>query len=99
MIDEIARKYGIPRWLSVVKNSPVNSGNTGVIPGSGSFPVGGNCNPLQYSCWDNPMDRGAWLATVRRVTKNKTGLSTQADEDIVLSLIIAKFHYYLKMSS
>ena len=45
------------------------------------------------------MDRGAWLATVHRVTKNKTGLSTQADEDIVLSLIIAKFHYYLKMSS
>lgn len=77
MIDEIARKYGIPRWLSVVKNSPANSGNTGAIPGLGRSSVGGNGNPLKYSCWDNPMDREAWLATVQRVTKNQTGLSTQ----------------------
>ena len=45
---------------SVVKNSPANSGDAGLIPGSGRSPGGGNGNPLQYSCMGNPMDRGAW---------------------------------------
>ena len=51
----------------MVKNIPVNSvdtGDTGLIPGLGRTPGGGNGNPLQYSCWENPMDRGAWQATV-----------------------------------
>ena len=47
---------------SVVKNSPANSGDAGLIPGSGIFPEEGNGNPLQYSCLGNSMDRGAmWL--------------------------------------
>ena len=49
----------------VVKNSPANAGdlrNTGSIPGLGRSPGGGNGNPLQYSCLENPMDRGAWKA-------------------------------------
>ena len=48
----------------------------GSIPGSGRSPGGGNGNPLQYSCLENPMDRGAWLAVVHGVTKNQTRLNT-----------------------
>ena len=49
---------------SVVKNLPANAGDPGLIPGLGRSPGGGNGNPLQYSCLENPMDRGAWWATV-----------------------------------
>ena len=44
----------------------------GSIPGSGRSPGGGHDNPLQYSCLENPMDRGAWWATVHGVAKNQT---------------------------
>ena len=54
---------------SVVKNPPANAGDTGSIPGSGRSPGEGNGNPLQYSCLGNPMDRGAWQATVHGVAK------------------------------
>ena len=54
---------------SVVKNLPANSGDPGSIPGLGRSPGEGNGNPLQYSCLGNPMDRGAWWATVHGVTK------------------------------
>ena len=54
---------------SVVKNPPFNAADAGLIPGLGRFPGGGNGNPLQYSCLENPMDRGAWQATVHWVTK------------------------------
>ena len=54
---------------SVVKNPPVSTGHSGLIPGSGTFPEEGNGNPLQYSCLENPMDRGAWQATVHGFTK------------------------------
>ena len=56
----------------MVKNLPANAGaagDAGLIPESGRPPVGGNGNPLQFSCWDNPMDRGAWQATVHGVGK------------------------------
>ena len=52
---------------TVVKNPPANVGDAGLIPGSGRFPGGGNSNPLQYSCLENPMDRGAWWVTVHVV--------------------------------
>ena len=57
---------------SVVKNLPTNAGDArdvGSIPGSGRSPEGGNGNPLQYSCLENPMDRRAWRATVLGVAK------------------------------
>ena len=54
---------------SVVKNLATNEGDTGSIPGSGRSPGEGNDNPLQYSCLENPMDRGAWQVTVHGVTK------------------------------
>ena len=49
--------------------------DTGLIPGSGRLFGEGNGNPLQYSCVENPVDRGAWWATVQRVSKSRTGLS------------------------
>ena len=57
---------------SVIKNPPDNAGDLGLNPGSGRSPEGGNGNPLQYSCLENPMDRGAWWAMVHGVTKNQT---------------------------
>jgi len=63
---------------SVVKNPPANAGDAGVeglIPGSGRSPGEGNGNPLQYSYLENPMDRGAWWATVHGVAKSQTQLS------------------------
>ena len=54
---------------SVVKNLPANSGDMDLIPGLGSSPGEGNGYPLQYSSLGNPMDRGAWWATVNEVTK------------------------------
>ena len=54
---------------SVVKNPPANAGDSGLISWSGRSPGEGNGNPLQYSCLENPMDRGAWQATVHGVTK------------------------------
>ena len=68
-------------WTSwvvlVLKNLPANAENVrdaGSIPGLGRSPGGGNGNPLQCSCLENPMDRGAWQATVHRVSKSPTRL-------------------------
>ena len=51
---------------SVGKESTCNARDPGLIPGSGRFPEEGNGSPLQYSCLENPMDRGAWLVTVHQ---------------------------------
>ena len=62
---------GFPSF-SAVKNPPANGGgvrDSGLIPGSGRYPGEGNGNPLQYSHLGNPMDRGAWQATVHGVAK------------------------------
>jgi len=60
---------------SEVKVSACNARDLGSIPGSGRSPGEGNGNPLQYSCLENPMDGGAWWATVPGVTKSQTPLS------------------------
>ena len=60
---------------SVVKNLPANAGDMGSIPGSGRSPGEGNGNTFQYSCLENPMDRGAWWAAVHGVAKSWTQLS------------------------
>ena len=60
---------------SEVKASACNMGDPGSIPGSGRSPGEGNGNPLQYSCLENSMDRGAWWATVHGVAKSRTRLS------------------------
>ena len=58
----------------MVKNPPANAGDPGSIPGSGKSPGGGNDNPIQCSWLGNPMDRGAWWATVYGVAKSQTQL-------------------------
>ena len=60
--------------MLVVKNVPANAGDVGSIPGSGRSHGGRHSNPLQYSCLENPMDRGAWRATVHGATKSQTQL-------------------------
>ena len=66
--------YSFPGSLDS-KASAYNAGDPGSIPGSGRSPGEGNGNPLQYSCLENPMDRGAWWATVHGVWKSRTRLS------------------------
>ena len=61
----------------MVKNSPANAGDIrekGSIPGWGRSPGGGHGNPLQNSCLENPVDRGAWQAAVHGVAKSQIGL-------------------------
>ena len=53
----------------MAKNLPANAGDAGLIPGLGRSPGEGNGNPLQYSCLENSMDRGAWWATVHSVAE------------------------------
>ena len=60
---------------SEVKASACNAGDLGSIPGLGRSPGGRHGNPLQYSCLENPLDGGAWWATVHGVAKNRTRLS------------------------
>ena len=61
---------------SMVENPPANAGDAGSISGWGRCPEEGNGNPLQYSCLENPMDRGAWRAAAHGVTKeSNTNLS------------------------
>ena len=62
----------------VVRNLPANAGDvrdTDLIPGLGWSPGGGHDNPLQYSCLENPMDRGAWQPTVQEIARSRTWLS------------------------
>ena len=64
---------GLSQVATVVKNPPANAGDVkdaGSIPGSGRSPGGGHGNPLQYSCLENPMDRGAWQATLHGITES-----------------------------
>ena len=69
------------------KASAYNAGDPGLIPGSGRSPGEGNGNPLQYSCLENPMDGGAWLATVHAVAKSRTQLS-----DFTITITIHTVH-------
>ena len=68
---------GLPWWLSGIESalSAGAAGDAGSIPGSGRSPGGWHGYPLQYSCLENPMDRGAWHSIVHRVMKNQTGLN------------------------
>ena len=74
------KELGLPWWLSG-KESTCNArdaGGSGLIPGLGRSPGGGHGNPLQYSSLENFTDRGAWGATVHRVTESQIQLSTHA---------------------
>ena len=93
--EKILKPYVAVCGGSVVKNSPVNAGDTGdpgFIPGLGRSPGGGNGDPLQHSCLGNPLDRGAWRAAVHgshRVTEGMAayvfvwpGMGRWDDQDI-----------------
>ena len=82
----------LPQWLSG-KESACNAGNaddTGSVPGLGRTPGGGNGNPVQYSCLENPMDRGAWWATVHSVAKSQTHFNIR-----VRCVLVQECHYYI----
>ena len=92
------RDLYIVLWASqvvlVVKNLPVSARDirdVGSIPGSGKSQGGGHDNPLQYSCLENPMDRGAWQAMVHRVTKNQTPLRQ-------LSMHALRYNWQIKIA-
>ena len=76
---------------TVVKNLPASAGDTGSIPGLGRSPGEGNGNPHQYSCLENPMDRGTWQAIVQGVTNSDTAeqLSMQTTKAALLSSSIS----------
>ena len=76
---------GLPRWLSG-KEFACNPGDPSSVSGSERSPGGGHGNPLQYSCLKNPMDGGAWWATVHGVSKSRTSLS---DFSFFLSLSLS----------
>ena len=84
----------------VVKNLPASGGDAGSIPRSGRSPRRGNGNPLQYSCLENPMGRGAWQATVQGVPKSQTKLrdsttTTTKKKDINSFLLKDKFFFII----
>ena len=74
----------------VVKNPPANAGDVGSIPGSGRTPAEGNGNPLQYSCLENPMDRGTWRATVYGSQESDTSeqLNNNNNTDTQVKLVL-----------
>ena len=87
--------YALPGG-AMVKNSPTNAGDAGdrgSIPRLGGSPGGENGYPLQYSCQENPMDRGAWLATVHRVTKSWTWLKGLRTRTVFSSSRISTFFF------
>ena len=88
---EMLVEVGASQVAPVVKNPLADAGDirdTGSIPGSGRCTGDGNGNPLQYSCLENPMDRGAWWDVVRRVAKSWTRLNDLAtvQDDVVTQM-------------
>ena len=77
----------------MIKVSAYNPGDPGSIPGSGRSPGEGNDNPLQYSCLENPMDGGAWWATVHGVAKSQTQLN---DSTFFLSFLLSLYSVLIK---
>ena len=94
LFSAIGMSYGVYKTytyvfipdVSVVKNPSANAGDTGLIPGSGRSPGRGNGNPLQYSCLENPMDRGAWRATVHGVQRVRYGWVTEHYQECLIWL-------------
>ena len=85
----------------MVTNLPANAGDvrdTASIPGLRRFPGGGNGNPPQYFCLENPMDRGAWRAIVHGVAKSQTQLNRQHNLKQNSSVFLQR-HFGIKSSS
>ena len=82
---------------SKVKASAHNVGDLGSIPGLGRSPGEGNSNPLQYSCLENPMDGGAWWATVHGVAKSRTRLSDYLSQSRSLNKGLVKGRFTITL--
>ena len=77
----------------VVESMPANAGDIrdmGSVPGSGRFPGGGHGNPLQYSCLENPMDRGAQQVTIHGVTQNRTQLKQLSVHTCIKKILVCE---------
>ena len=97
----------LPRWLSGKKNLPANAGDTGdsgSVPGSGRAPWEEYGKPRQYSCLENPADKGAWWATplwaiVHKVTESQTWLSNWActwkSREILTQFLTSLFYIFM----
>ena len=88
-----------PQVALVAKNLPVNTGNIkdmDSIHGIKRSPIGGNGKPLQYSCLENPMDRGAWWAMVHGITKSQTWLK-QLSRHIIIYYYYYYYYYYYSL--
>ena len=97
---------GASQVAQVVRNPPANTGDmggSGSIPGSGRSPGEANGNPLQYSCLENTMDRGAWQATVHLMAESNTTEHTQDSEKISYTRLVSRgvnfqvpvhYHYF-----
>ena len=81
---------------SVVKNLPANAGDVILIPGSGRSPGEGNGKLLQYSCLENPMDRGAWGATVHGIARIGHDLVTKQQQTIMREFLFEPRVYPFK---
>ena len=84
---------------SVVKNPAINAGDGGSIPGPRISPGGGNGNPLQCSCWGNPMDRGIWWAKVHgiaRVIRDLVTKQQQTPSDIPSLPLLPNWPYKIQ---
>ena len=85
-------------WVSqvalVVKDLPANTGDVSLIPRLGSSPREEHGNSLQYYCLENPMDRGAWQATVHRVTQSRTRLKRLSMHACMFMCIFMHSHMY-----
>ena len=79
-----------PTSVLTVKNSPASAGDVrdaGSVPGSGRSPGGQHGNPLQYSCLENSMDRGAWQPTVHGVAKSQVRLKSLSTHAVIIKLL------------
>ena len=81
------------QWLRI------HTGDASLIPGWGRSPRGGNGNPLQYSCLEKPMDRGAWQAAIHGVTKSQTQLSMHAVTNEAGQFCMFMFLFFICISS
>ena len=76
--------YGLPRWLNLTE-SACQAGHSGSIPGLGRCLGEENGNSLQYSCLGNPMDRGAWRATVHGVSKRHDLVTKHHSKELIIN--------------
>ena len=93
---------GASQVVLVVKNITANAGDirdAGLIPALGRPPGGGHDNPLQYSCLENPTDRGDWRATVHGVTQSWTGLTNKSSHGGSVAADLRKENEYLLIAS